>query len=172
MLDRDVILVREGVAVHSARRGLHHRRALWSSDSESATGILSIDLSVHSVGGRLQLHHRGEGGRSGSSSITVERGFVGVDATVRGKTYRFVNTHLERVQPDPPIRTAIIQYLQSLELVETLQATTPDDRPLILVGDFNSSPEDASDQSRYNPAVPYQIIVDAGLRGHLGHEPS
>ena len=31
--------------------------------------------------------------------IDIERGFVGVDATVDGKTYRFVNTHLEVMSP-------------------------------------------------------------------------
>ena len=35
--------------------------------------------------------------------VTVEfkRGFVGVDADVRGRRYRFVNTHLEVEEPDP-----------------------------------------------------------------------
>lgn len=88
-------------------------------------------------------------------TITIERGFVGVDATVGGKTYRFVSTHLEGVQPDP-----VIQSLQSVELVGTLLATNLLDLPLILLGDFNSSPEDM-------PIglidTPYQIIVDAGF---------
>jgi hypothetical protein len=87
--------------------------------------------------------------------ITFERGFVGVDATVRGKKYRFVNTHLE-------IREfgVIFQSLQSVELVKTLQATTPPDRTLILVGDFNSSP----DQLPINGIIPpYQIIADEGF---------
>jgi endonuclease/exonuclease/phosphatase family metal-dependent hydrolase len=90
-------------------------------------------------------------------TITIERGFVGVDAMVRGKTYRFVNTHLEGAQP------AIIQSLQAVELVGTLKKTTPDDLPLILVGDFNSSPDDAWDNPDDNPDVPYQIIVDKGF---------
>jgi endonuclease/exonuclease/phosphatase family metal-dependent hydrolase len=64
-----------------------------------------------------------------------------------------VNTHLEGADP------AIIQHLQAFELVKTLQTTTPDDLPLILVGDFNSSPEDAL----VDPDVPYQLIVDEGF---------
>jgi hypothetical protein len=91
--------------------------------------------------------------------ITIERGFVGVDATVRGKKYRFVNTHLEGMQPDPTDPdSAIIQSLQSVELVGTLLATTPPDRTIIMLGDFNSSPEDIG---AITP--PYQIIVDAGF---------
>jgi endonuclease/exonuclease/phosphatase family metal-dependent hydrolase len=98
--------------------------------------------------------------------ITIERGFVGVDATVRGKTIRFVNTHLEGMQPDPNNpASAIIQSLQSVELVGTLQAITPPDRTIILLGDFNSSPEDEptdliiSPYPTYQIIPPYQIIV-------------
>jgi hypothetical protein len=91
--------------------------------------------------------------------IPIKRGFVAVDATVRGKTYRFVNTHLEGAGPTNPDSERKIQSLQAEELVETLQDTTLDDLPLILVGDFNSSPDDASDDLD----VPYKIIVDGGF---------
>jgi endonuclease/exonuclease/phosphatase family metal-dependent hydrolase len=88
--------------------------------------------------------------------IIIPRGFVGVDATVRGKKYRFVTTHLEVRQPDPTNpASAILQSLQSVELVETLKATTPPDRTLVLVGDFNSSPEDPITSI----IPPYQIIA-------------
>lgn len=90
--------------------------------------------------------------------ITIERGFVGVDATVRGKAYRFVNTHLEGTGPTDDPSGRRIQSLQAEELVETLQYT-PDDLPLILVGDFNSSPDDAL----VDPDVPYHIIVNEGF---------
>ena len=65
----------------------------------------------------------------------VFRGFVGVDAVVEGATYRFVTTHLE-VQA---MGTAI-QQAQAVELVGTLGQATPPERPLLLVGDFNSAP--------------------------------
>jgi endonuclease/exonuclease/phosphatase family metal-dependent hydrolase len=93
--------------------------------------------------------------------IISERGFVGVDATVRGKKYRFVNTHLEIRDLDPTNpSSAIFQSLQSVELVGTLQAVTPPDRTLILLGDFNSSPEHAP----IGPIIPpYQIIAGAGF---------
>jgi len=93
--------------------------------------------------------------------IVSERGFVGVDATVRGKKYRFVNTHLEVRDLDPTNpSSAIFQSLQSVELVATLQALTPPDRTLILLGDFNSSPEHAA----IGPIIPpYQIISGSGF---------
>lgn len=93
-------------------------------------------------------------------SITIQRGFVGVDARMRGKKIRFVNTHLE-VQilvPNQPL-TAAFQSLQALELRAALEKTTPPGRKLVLVGDFNSSP----DHMQLSPLeTPYQIIVDAG----------
>ena len=75
--------------------------------------------------------------------IAIARGFVGVDARVGGKKYRFVNTHLEIDLPDPEEPgSAIVQSLQSVELAATLLATTPPGRKLILLGDFNSRPDD------------------------------
>jgi hypothetical protein len=69
----------------------------------------------------------------------LERGFVAVDATVRGERYRFVNTHLE--VKDPPV-PAEIQCVQATELFGILAATTPADRSLLVAGDFNSGPDD------------------------------
>jgi hypothetical protein len=69
----------------------------------------------------------------------LERGFVAVDATVRGERYRFVNTHLE--VKDPPV-PAEIQCAQAAELFGILNATTPADRSLLVAGDFNSGPDD------------------------------
>lgn len=92
------------------------------------------------------------------ASIKIERGFVGIDATVRGKTYRFVNTHLEQrtLTPEMP-ETAILQSLQAVELFGTLLSLTPPDRRLILIGDFNSAREDVA----FGGIIPpYQIITN------------
>ena len=94
--------------------------------------------------------------------IAIKRGFVGVDATVRGKKYRFVNTHLDVRNPDPNNpSSAIIQSLQAVELVGTLhflKSFMPPDRKLILLGDFNSWSEDP-----IGPIIPpYHIITGAG----------
>ncbi len=73
-------------------------------------------------------------------TLNVERGFVAVDATVDGKAYRFVNTHLEEKHPDTA--AAPVQAAQAMELLQVLAATTPPDRALVVVGDTNSSPVD------------------------------
>ncbi len=74
--------------------------------------------------------------------LTVERGFVAVDATIDDMDYRFVNTHLETRQPDPanPL-SSFFQAAQAAELIATLEADTPAERTLIVVGDINSSPD-------------------------------
>lgn len=73
----------------------------------------------------------------------VARGYVAVDATVAGVTYRVASTHLEAYAE--PIRSA-----QATELVGILSAET---LPLILMGDFNSAPPDG-------PA--YNILTASG----------
>jgi hypothetical protein len=76
--------------------------------------------------------------------VIIERGWVGVDATIGGKDYRFVNTHLEVQRPDGSDASSIVQALQAAELIGILEASTPlpQHRSLIVVGDINSSPED------------------------------
>lgn len=66
----------------------------------------------------------------------IERGYVGVDVTVNGMPYRFVNTHLET--RDPPL-PAEVQAAQMFELIGQVLPTSPL-RRLIVVGDFNSDP--------------------------------
>ncbi len=65
-------------------------------------------------------------------SITIPipffRGFVAIKVKVRGRNYRFVNTHLEN--EDLPIRR-----LQAQELADFLDSQG---LPIILVGDFNT----------------------------------
>ncbi len=79
----------------------------------------------------------------GGFPITFTRGYTGVDATVRGKTVRFVNTHLE-VENAPcatPTGVVICQDVQAVELQRALASET---LPTILVGDFNAEPGTAA----------------------------
>jgi len=70
-------------------------------------------------------------GGSGGAPIALTRGFSHVDATIGDAHFTVANTHLE---------------IQSLQAIQTLQAgelisglgSTPD--PVLLLGDFNSSP--------------------------------
>ncbi|HSD95583.1 MAG TPA: endonuclease/exonuclease/phosphatase family protein [Sulfuricaulis sp.] len=103
--------------------------------------------------------------------ISVERGFVAVDATIDDKAYRLVNTHLELQQPDPtnPL-SQVFQAAQAAELVQVLQYTTPPGRSLVVLGDMNSSPEHPALSgplplpAPFNLGIvtPYQQFVGAG----------
>ena len=75
--------------------------------------------------------------------LNIERGYVGVDVTVDGKDYRFIDTHLEVQEPQAGNElSAIVQAAQAQELIASLGPTTPAGSSLIVVGDINSSPDD------------------------------
>jgi hypothetical protein len=80
--------------------------------------------------------------------IEVPRGMVAVTATVQGRSYRFVNTHLE---PVPVPELVPLQLAQAQELVSVLQAATD---PVILVGDFNTHATEGDT---------YQLLVAQGF---------
>lgn len=69
-------------------------------------------------------------------TLKFTRGYVAVDINVKGEDYRFVNTHLE-VGGEPGSGYAMLQAAQMQELVAVLSNET---KPVILVGDLNSSP--------------------------------
>ena len=75
--------------------------------------------------------------------LQVPRGYVAVDATVSGTTYRVINTHLEAFAEENRIA-------QAQELVDTLSGET---LPIILLGDFNTVPPDGE---------AYQVLLAAG----------
>ena len=151
VVDRDVILVREGI------------------DFSLIAGLCGVPIpnpAFGSIGPQILQSTPSEGGcnytisaelTSPVGSISIKRGFVGIDATLRGKTYRFVNTHLEQreLAPGRP-DTGIFQSLEAVELVGTLLAITPPDKKLILIGDFNSSSADAGFDGI---TPPYKIIT-------------
>jgi endonuclease/exonuclease/phosphatase family metal-dependent hydrolase len=68
------------------------------------------------------------------AGAAVVRGWTSVDVTVRGKSFRFVDTHLEAY-------SATVRNLQAAELAGRL-AVSP--LPVVLVGDLNSPPTDTS----------------------------
>ena len=79
------------------------------------------------------------------TDIFVKRGWTSADVKHRGKTYRFVNAHLESFY-DP------IQWAQAGEL---LQGPTNTTLPVILAGDFNSDAATAG--------FSYQILMSGGF---------
>lgn len=82
----------------------------------------------------------------------VYEGWASVDATIGGRTYRFVSTHLEAQLAVP------VQVAQAQELLGMLQSET---RPTILVGDFNS---DVLGHVAGTATPSYGLITDAGFR--------
>jgi endonuclease/exonuclease/phosphatase family metal-dependent hydrolase len=81
-------------------------------------------------------------------TLHILRGFVAADVTVCGKTYRFVNTHLEPF-------VEVFRELQAAELLSTLGF----DKPVIMVGDFNTPapPEGELGENTY------EMILQAGF---------
>ena len=95
--------------------------------------------------------------------IDIERGFVGVDATVNGQDYWFVNTHLEVQSPSDDPLSPLIQAFQATQLVATLSllAPPPPGTELLVLGDINSSPVDPPFPSPYGLAFPpYQQLAN------------
>ena len=116
-LDRDVILVKKGIAVQNA-------------EAHAFVANFSVAFSE-------------------TQQVVFKRGFVAVDATVRGKTYRFVNAHVENEGLAAPDGTMV----QQAQVAELLQQLAQERLPVFLVGDFNLTPSDPD----------YRAIVSAGF---------
>ena len=75
--------------------------------------------------------------------IEVLRGYVAIDATIAGKTYRVINTRLESFTEESRVA-------QTQELVDSLRN---ENLPVILLGDFNTPAPDGT---------AYQMLLSAG----------
>jgi len=82
--------------------------------SDPASGTYSGPITVPTVAGPL----------------TLARGWASVDVKIRGKSFRFVTTHLESFST--PVRNS--------EAAQLLSGPTATDLPVVLVGDMNSGP--------------------------------
>src|SRR3954454_13751589 len=69
-------------------------------------------------------------------TISFNRGWSSVDATLDGQTFRFIDTHLDIGAFEP------VQLAQAHEL---LTGADPSGLPAVYVGDFNTSANDPSD---------------------------
>ena len=97
-------------------------------------------------------------------NVQVDRGWSTVDLTQRGRTFRFVNTHLEAFGTTP-LRDEW-RNLQAAELVADLE-TSP--YPLVVVGDINARPTLCQDfrqppQFQDQNVVAYGLLEDSGLQ--------
>ncbi len=77
------------------------------------------------------------------STVYFTRGFGVVDVNIKGTPFRFVNTHLEVASSEGSVFRFFqsVQMQELLGILDTLAALDPEPVPLIMVGDFNSSPE-------------------------------
>jgi endonuclease/exonuclease/phosphatase family metal-dependent hydrolase len=135
--DHDLILVRTDALRHLA---VSNPRSFNYSDASS--------FSINLLG----------------TPVLVERGWSTVDLTRRGRTVRFVNTHLEAFGVTP--LKDEWRNKQAAELVADL-ATSP--HPIVVVGDINSRPTLCQDyrqppQFEDQNVVAYGLLEDAGLR--------
>ena len=88
------------------------------------------------------------------------RGWVAVDATLRGKKFRFVNTHLEAYGGE-------IRDSQAQELMGATGPVAKKSRKAIIVGDLNSDPRDAAPDN-----LAYNTVIGAGFRDIFPSLPS
>jgi Endonuclease/Exonuclease/phosphatase family len=120
---RDVILARRGAGVQT-----------WNPQGANFKALLTVPVL------------------SGTSSLTIKRGWTATDAKVRGShAFRFVNTHLEAF--DPLVRAA-----QASELVAPGGPATGQ-LPVVLVGDLNSDDDTVVGEDR----LAYEALLAAGM---------
>lgn len=145
--DRDAILVRKGLS------------AAW------------VDLSALGACPRPSDHGcnfvtRPPAQATPVGEIAIERGFLAVDVSVKGRSYRVFTTHLEQrlLAPSLP-ETRQLQVGQALEVAQTAVGTWDGVRKVIVVGDMNSDPEDTIPSPPYPPNIPTPYMVFTLLSG-------
>ena len=90
--------------------------------------------------------------------FSIGRGYTALDAEVSGRTYRFVNTHLEAFSID-------VRDAQAAELIAVLEGET---LPLIVAGDFNS---DAGAPQGDPSRGTYDLLISHGYEDSWRGEP-
>ncbi len=83
---------------------------------------------------------------SPAGPISLSRQWASVDVKIRGKSFRFVSTHLEPYHP----------LVRSAQAQELLGIHSSSGLPVVYVGDFNSVPGVAGDAA--------QILIDSDLQ--------
>lgn len=123
LVDRDVI-----IAPKRARHGVQLKQAAGAN--------FATNLTITSGVGQ---------------TIEVKRGWVSVEAKVSGRSFRFVNTHLESFHPG-------IRAAQASELVAAAGAVGSAAGDVVLVGDINSDPLDA-----FPDNLAFGALIAAGM---------
>lgn len=87
-------------------------------------------------------------------NLSIDRGWASVDVKVRGKSFRFVDTHLEAYGPTG--NPGLFRDIQANLLAQNVIDTSP--LPVVAVGDYNSNAAPTPDMSGA-----YGILLNAGL---------
>jgi endonuclease/exonuclease/phosphatase family metal-dependent hydrolase len=85
-------------------------------------------------------------------TFTSDRGWTYVDASLAGRKFRFLNTHLEAFLEEPRVK-------QAKELVAR-RGPARSKNPVIVVGDLNSDPQNRDGSS----PVAYRTLIRAGFK--------
>ena len=91
----------------------------------------------------------------GGIVIPVDRGWASVEAKLKGKKFRFVDTHLEAFG-DPKIREA--------QAVELSKGPLKTKRQVILVGDLNSGTTRHNEPEQPGDDLAFRALADFGMR--------
>ena len=92
--------------------------------------------------------------------VEFKRGYTGIDAQIKDNNFYFVSTHLEVSGGEDDAFSAV----QSAQMDELLNMINTKEKPVILLGDFNSSPEDMVIESDiFGPIIPpYSQVIAEG----------
>jgi hypothetical protein len=134
---------------------------MFSGETANGAPVLSdlrmIDSDVILVRNDIDYSNVTEGNYTynvgmdlGGVYVEFTRGYSAVDIDLGETSYRFVNTHLEVGS------NASFALVQALQMQELLAILSMEEKPIILVGDLNSSPEDPATQ-------PYSQALAAGF---------
>jgi endonuclease/exonuclease/phosphatase family metal-dependent hydrolase len=140
LADRDAILVRRGLPASAV-------------DLAALTGCRASDQGCN-------FDTRPPPFSTPLGPISIERGFLAVDVTVKGQPYRVFNTHLEQrlLAPNLPA-TRLLQVGQAFEVLNKALGTWDGTRRLLVVGDINSAPQDQIEGA----PTPYQVFTVNGF---------
>jgi endonuclease/exonuclease/phosphatase family metal-dependent hydrolase len=86
--------------------------------------------------------------RLSAAGVDIPRGWCSIDVEMRGRSFRFINTHIEDFVPVPQVQAAQVNELLGVAAVSPL--------PVVLVGDFN-----ADAYGHYSPAI-YPMLINQG----------
>lgn len=144
-------------------------------ENAEVNGRLTMrDAILARVGAGVRTSHPRKGHYShllvvkvaGSKEISITRGWVSVEATVRGsRRFRFLDTHLESF--DNSAEYPSIRAQQAAELVAPGGPATGK-LPVILVGDLNS---DTKTEVKPGDGQAYRVLTRAGFRERSTYKP-